>query len=155
MTDAIRNLAALNLGELAFDGSRHTTTGMAGARFAYATLHIPDPIPPEWLGKMSAISAYAAMGGDPPAWKHMTLSKTLGDFSAERTPFGANGLTATVRLTFGAAEPYTVTVQPGEVWYVNIENRGPDMRSRGGPAGECSCGPGKSCNFSMDVGAPS
>ena len=155
MTDAVRNLAALNLGELAFNGARISTRGMSGARFAYAKLTIPSPIPPEWIGKMSAISAYADASGDPPGWKHATLSKDVGDFSAEKSPYSSNGLGVTLRVTFGATAPYTVTVQAGEVWYVNIENRGPDLRSRGGPGPSPSCGPGHSCNFSLDVGAPS
>lgn len=154
MTDAIRNLAAQRLGVIKFDGARHSTTKLSGDQFAYAEIQVPNPLPEGWHGKTARISAYAALDGDPPAFKHATLTKEVGDFSPGLgNPAGTYGLTATIYVSFGVKRPNAVQVNAGDVLYFNVENR---MPSFGGTSvAQSSVGPGKEADFTMDASIPS
>ncbi len=155
MTDTVRNLAAFKFGEVTFDGARHSTTNLSGDQFAYAEIHVPNPIPPEWFGKTSRIAAYADVNGDPPAFKWMSISKAVGEWGSPiMNAACTQGNTVTLNIHFGTVRTNAVNVQGGEVLYVNVQNRMPAM-SPGQTTSAQSCGAGHQCDFTMDASIPS
>ena len=154
MTNAVRNLAAKQMGEIQFNGARHTTSGLSGDQFAYATIQIPDPLPPEWVGKASRVAVYASVDGDPPAFKWLSVGPTLGEWGKPiGNPACVQGQSAQVFIAFGVPRPNAVLVKGGETLYVNVQNRMP-WYGFGSLDTACSCGPGHECDFSMDAGLP-
>lgn len=154
MGNAVRNMAAQQIGVINFDGARHTTKGLSGDQFAYATLQIPNPIPPEWVGKASRVAAYASVDGDPPAFKWMSIGPLVGEWGKPvGNPACVQGQSVQLIVSFGTPRPNATVVKGGETLYVNIQNRMPWM---GGGSIETpgSCGPGKECDFTMDASIP-
>lgn len=154
MPNTVRNLAAQQLGEIKFDGARHSTRDLSGDQFAYATIKIPNPLPPEWVGKVSRITAYADVNGDPPAFKWMAVGPNLGEWGSPiGNPACSQGQTVTINVAFGVARKNAVLVQGGETIYVNVQNRMPYF-GWGSLDTASSCGPGHQADFTMDASIP-
>ena len=136
--------SAVNLGDLQINGSRTVSANMKGAAVAYGKITIPNPLPANWLGRTTQISVFEY--GDLAYWKKVYLSKSACDFTPSPSAFG-QGTGVNIYLTYGTVGYNTVTVQPGDVWYVNVKNES--------MFGSGSCGLGLSCNFAVTVHPPS
>jgi len=134
---------AVSLGDLAFNGAQVDSDYMRGSVVAFGRIVIPDPLPAGWAGKTAQISVFGFADGD--FWKKVYLSKTACDFTAVPNAWG-QGTGVNLYVTFGAAGPNAVTVQPGEVWYLNVKNET--------IFGTGSCGAALRCNFAVRAYPP-
>lgn len=133
----------VDVGDLQFDGTQLVTSGMIGRAVMVGRIVVPNPLPPGYLGQKASVAAFTWT--DDSAWKKLVLSKSRCDFSGT-APKVSQGITATGYMIFGAADPFAVTMQPGEVWYVNIKHEL--------PMGGQSCSDGKSCDFGLRLYPP-
>ena len=133
--DLCKNYSRINLGDLKADGVPLNSADMSGSMIAYGKIVVPTNAP---MWAKSSVTVYA--NGNATAWRQINLSKTPCDFNG-KAPNLVQGITATATMVIGKADPFAVTVQPGEVWYVNIRNTL--------PTGSNSCGPGFNCAFGL------
>lgn len=133
----------VDVGDLKFDGTQLVTSGMVGSAVMVGRIVVPSPLPPGYYGKQASAAAFSWTSAT--AWKRVTLSKTPCDFSGTGASV-SQGLTASVSMTFGTAGLSSVTMQPGEVWYLNIEHVL--------PSGAASCPTGVNCDFGVRVYPP-
>ena len=135
--------SVVDLGDLHFDGARIETSHVTGSDVVIGRIVVPDPLPSGWAGATTSVAAFDF--DDPARAKKLYLARSACDFTAEYPAYG-EGISTLVYMNFGGSSPSAVTVQPGEVWYVNIKNE----RS----AGEPSCAEGASCNFAVTLYPP-
>ncbi len=131
----------INIGQLTFDGTQVPTQGVVPSTpYAYAKVVIPTGED----GKLVGIAILT--DGRSTAWRQVTLSQTIGDFSNLSPPAFVQGVTATIYLAIGTPRVNAVTVQGGSTWYVNIRDQL--------PYGGSSCSQ-PVCDFSLRAYPPS
>ncbi len=143
-TSKCSNYSAINLGDLNFDGSQVDSFNMRGSAVAYGRIVIPNPLPAGWAGRTAQVSVFEH--GEGAFWKKAHLSKVACDFTPATSAWG-QGTGVTLYMTLGGTGFGTLTVQPGDVWYLNVKNES--------IFGTPSCGPNLSCNFGLRLYPPS
>ncbi len=142
-TSTCNGYSSINLGDLTFNGVQLDSYGMRGATVAYGRITVPNPLPTGWIGKSAAVAILA--NGNATAWRKVYLSKNMCDFSGT-SPAMSQGVTASLNMSFGVATSNAVTMQAGDVWYVNIKDEL--------PFGGNSCGSGYVCDFGLRLYPP-
>ena len=131
----------VNIGQLTFDGTPVPTQGITSTTpYAYAKVVLPTGQD----GKLAGIAVLT--DGRSTAWRQITLSQSIGDFSNLTPPSFVQGLTATLYLAIGTPRANAVTVQGGSTWYINIRDQLPYSGN--------SCTQAD-CNFSLRAYPPS
>jgi len=143
-TSKCSNYTAVSLGDLSFDGGQIDSFNMRGSAVSYGRIVIPNPLPAGWAGRTAQVSVFEH--GEGAFWKKVHLSKVACDFAPATSAWG-QGTGVTLYMTFGGTGFGTLTVQPGDVWYVNVKNES--------IFGTSSCGAGLSCNFGLRLYPPS
>lgn len=138
------NYSAINLGDLSFDGSQVDSFNMRGSSVAYGRIVIPNPLPAGWAGRTAQVSVFEH--GEGAFWKKVYLSKAACDFTPATSAWG-QGTGVTLYMSLGGTGFGTMTVQPGDIWYLNVKNES--------IFGTPSCGPNLSCNFGLRLYPPS
>ena len=130
---------SIYLGDLVFDGAPVDTQGVnSKTTFVYGRIVIPNA-----PGQKVSVTAYAGASGA--GYKQMVISKSVGDFVG--TPgSGAQGVTVTVYMAIGTPQMGSMTVQPGDIFFVNMRYQF---------MGQPTCAPGQMCDFSVRSYPPS
>lgn len=143
-TGKCSNYTAVNLGDLNFDGTQVNSVNMHGSAVAYGRIVIPNPLPAGWAGKTAQVAVFEHDDGS--IWKKVYLSKVACDFTPVTWAWGqGNGVA--LYMNFGGTGFGTLTVQPGDIWYLNVKNES--------IFGTSSCGLDRSCNFAVRMSPPS
>jgi len=134
----------VDLGDLAFDGSRIATIGVTGSAVVVGRIVLPNPLPSGWAGRASSIAVFEYI--DAQYSKKLYVTKSPCDFSAVWPAYG-EGNSMNVQATFQNPMYNAVNMNPGDVWYITVKNE----RLNGAP----SCSLSASCNFALTLSAPS
>lgn len=132
---------SVNIGDLQFNGVQVDTNGVGpNTPCAYGKITMPTGV-----SGMSS-SVVALVNGSSNAWKQVTLTKDICDFSVTTAPTFSQGQTATIFMSFVTPKAGSVTVLPGVVYYFNVRNQL--------PFGGKSC-TAPDCNFAVRLYPPS
>ena len=135
---------AINLGDLRFDGSQVDSAGVTGATVAYARIVIPNPLPGWWIGRSSYVSVFESGTGT--SAKRLYLSKSPCDLYPGYPAYSEGNGSGNIFMRFvDTSDPYSVPVQPGDIWYLTVKNEW--------PSGKASC-VGGNCNFAIRMYPP-
>ena len=108
----------VDLGPLTFGGPTINSVGFKGLSQAVAKITIPNPLPPGWKGK--TVTVVVTDIGNYKAEKQIFIEKYPCSFATKPLDIG---VTPHANITFQGVGVNGITVQPGEVWFVNIAAR--------------------------------